>query len=334
MVRWAPLNIPFERRLQTVGVLFWLLLSPFIGVPLILFLICLSLPFTWPIFIPYFIWAVFFDKAPIRGGRPLAAVKKAKIWHWFRDYFPISLVKTAELDPKRNYIFCYHPHGILSLGALGNFGTDATDFSKKFPGIDLRVLTLKINFLCPIYREFALAFGLCDVSRESCNYNLQRGPGASILIVIGGAQEALDAHPGINDLTLKNRKGFVRVALENGASLVPTFSFGENSIFEQVENPKGSKLRKWQDKMQKVMGMSLPIFQGRGIFNYDFGLMPYRHPIVTVVGTPLDLPKLDNPSEEEVNKWHAKYVASLVALYDQYKDVYDKDRKQDIRILG
>jgi 2-acylglycerol O-acyltransferase 2 len=39
---------------------------------------------------------------------------------------------------------------------------------------------------------------------------------------------ALDARPGANDLTLGRRLGFVRIAMENGAKLLPVFSFGEN----------------------------------------------------------------------------------------------------------
>jgi len=51
-----------------------------------------------------------------------------------RDYFPMSLVKTEDLKPDKNYLFCYHPHGVISLGAVGNFCTEATAFSDKFPG--------------------------------------------------------------------------------------------------------------------------------------------------------------------------------------------------------
>lgn len=37
-----------------------------------------------------------------------------------------------------------------------------------------------------------------------------------LAIIVGGAQEALDARPGSYTLLLKNRKGFVRVAIEHG----------------------------------------------------------------------------------------------------------------------
>lgn len=64
--------------------------------------------------------------------------------------------------------------------------------------------------------------------------------------------------------------------------LVPVFSFGENDLFEQVRNPKGSWLRQLQHRLQQIMGISLPLFHARGIFQYSFGLIPYRRPICTV----------------------------------------------------
>lgn len=56
------------------------------------------------------------------------------------------------------------------------------------------------------------------------------GPGSSLTIVVGGAAESLSAHPGTADLTLKRRKGFIKLAIRQGADLVPVFSFGENDV--------------------------------------------------------------------------------------------------------
>lgn len=53
--------------------------------------------------------------------------------------------------------------------------------------------------------------------------------GRGITIVIGGAQESLFAKPGT--MTLKMRKGFLRVAVRTGAHVVPVLSFGENGMF-------------------------------------------------------------------------------------------------------
>lgn len=75
-----------------------------------------------------------------------------------------------------------------------------------------------MNFLIPFYRELPLLYGICCVSQKSIEWILNRkGTGNAAVIVIGGAQEALDAHRGDDyHLTLKGRKGFARVALQNG----------------------------------------------------------------------------------------------------------------------
>ena len=65
-----------------------------------------------------------------------------------RDYYPITLIKTNDLDPQRNYIFGYHPHGLFVEGATIPLVSDACGFSEKFPGIvtHLSVHSGNINF--------------------------------------------------------------------------------------------------------------------------------------------------------------------------------------------
>lgn len=63
---------------------------------------------------------------------------------------------------------------------------------------------------------------------------------------------------------------------------MPVFSFGENEVFDQVENPRGTWLRWIQERLQGIMGISLPLFHARGVFQYSFGLIPYRKPIHTI----------------------------------------------------
>jgi len=318
MVRFAPLSVPLDRRIQTLVVLLSHTLQLLC---LILTLVLVFNIFTLPFMLLYFGW-IYYDRAPTHGGRKSNASRKSRLYKYYKDYFPISLVKTAELDPKKNYVFGYHPHGIIGVGAVGNFATEATGFEKEFPGIDLKLLTLSINFKTPFYREYLMALGICDVSRPSCDYILRSGPGKSIMIVVGGAAEALDSHPGSFILTLANRKGFVKVALANGADLVPVISFGETDVWGQVSNPPGSKLREWQTKLQRIFGFSMPLIQGRGIFNYDWGLLPHRRPITTIVGAPIKLPHITEPTEEDISKYHQTYITELKKLFDQHRETY------------
>jgi hypothetical protein len=61
-------------------------------------------------------------------------------WVNFKDYFPISLIKTKDLKPGGKYIFGYHPHGIIGLGAISAFGTNGSGFNELFPGIRVHLV--------------------------------------------------------------------------------------------------------------------------------------------------------------------------------------------------
>jgi 2-acylglycerol O-acyltransferase 2 len=158
------------------------------------------------------------------------------------------------------------------------------------------------------------------------------GPGNGVMIVVGGAAESLNAHPGTNDLTLKKRMGFVKVAIRAGADLVPVFAFGENDIFDQADNRPGTKLRSFQKQFQSVFGFTTPFFHGRGVFNYDVGILPHRKAIHVVVGRPVKVVQHDNPPTELVEKYHKAYIQELERLYDQFKDEYLPNRKKDLGI--
>lgn len=62
-----------------------------------------------------------------------------------------------------------------------------------------------------------LSPGLVTSEKVSADHILSRKGGGNLLaIIVGGAQEALDARPGAYKLLLRNRKGFVRLALIHG----------------------------------------------------------------------------------------------------------------------
>uniref|UniRef100_A0A2K5DPT5 2-acylglycerol O-acyltransferase 1 n=1 Tax=Aotus nancymaae TaxID=37293 RepID=A0A2K5DPT5_AOTNA len=262
-VEFAPLNIPRTRRLQTAAVLQWVLsflLQAQVFIGIILMLIIHNY---WFLYIPYLTWLYFDWRTPEQGGRRSNWVRNWTVWKYFKDYFPIHLIKTQDLDPNHNYIFGFHPHGVLVAGVFGNFCTNYSNFKElvHFHAADTQV----------------------SVSKKSVSYVLSKDGGGNIsVIVLGGAEESLDAHPGKFTLFTRQRKGFVKMALTQGAYLVSVFSFGENELFKQISNPEGSWLRTVQEKLQKIMGFALPLFHTRGVFQYNSGLMPYRKAIHTV----------------------------------------------------
>ena len=211
-----------------------------------------------------------------------------------------------------------HPHGIIGLSAWANFLNEHEgSFATECPGLDVRFVTLKLNFFVPFMRELCLWVGLLDASAETIKYNLNHK--RSVLVMVGGAEESLHARPGVAELVLNKRKGFIKIALQLGTPLVPIFGFGENELFYQVIEPDGSFLKRFQEKFKSLTGVALPFFHGRGIFLYDYGILPLRTPLVTVIGTPIEIPKIENPTTEDLDKYHKLYVESLRKLYYSYK---------------
>mmetsp|Transcript_9856 Transcript_9856/g.17996 ORF Transcript_9856/g.17996 Transcript_9856/m.17996 type:complete len:209 (+) Transcript_9856:143-769(+) len=121
------------------------------------------------------------DQSP-ETGTYTAWIRQWKIWEYACDYFPLLIVKTSELKPDGRYVLGYHPHGIISCGAMGAFATNGArtldlskgdsshtassslttedygdsprGFSSLFPGIDQRLVTLPINFSTPFLHIF------------------------------------------------------------------------------------------------------------------------------------------------------------------------------------
>merc|ERR1712080_667608 len=183
-------------RLQTLSVLFWMsyfLFSGLIGIG-ITYCILFYTRF-WYLSVLYLSFIYWDFDTMNRGGRRGWAVNWVRswpLWRHFCNFFPIKIVKTAELDPKQNYLLGSHPHGILCTGAVGAFGTEGADFKEIFPGITPKVLTLSVQFWFPLHRELAYCLGGCCASRRGIKNLLEsEEKGVATVLVPGGARESL-----------------------------------------------------------------------------------------------------------------------------------------------
>ncbi|ODN05324.1 2-acylglycerol O-acyltransferase 1 [Orchesella cincta] len=294
--------------------------------PTVIFPIFLLVIFLFPpsaaVIIPYLIFCWWDRDTPHNMGRPSRAFRNLSIWRYGSNYFPVKLVKTVELEPSKNYLFCAHPHGLICNGVAYSFGSNIQRSERLFPGLNFRILTFDTTFKFPVLREYALLMGLCSASRRSMNNILGSEKKGNVAILMpGGAPEVLDAHPNAYVLQLCNKKGFIKVALENGSPLVPVFSFGENEIHSQYPNPKGSILRTVQEFIQSWIGIPPAVWYGTG-FVIDFGPFPYAKPITVVVGAPIHVPKIENPTTKEIDELHSIYIDAITDLYYAHKDKY------------
>ncbi|KPP77281.1 diacylglycerol O-acyltransferase 2-like [Scleropages formosus] len=283
-------------------------------------------------------WREFVEKVSVlqlvltflfMGGRRSEWMRSWPVWRHFKNYFPVKLVKTAELSPNKNYILGSHPHGIMCMGAISCFSTTYGGFSQAFPGMRVTLAILAGLFRLPIFRDYLMSAGMCPVSKPSLEYLLSRnGKGNAVVIVTGGAAESLSSAPGVNTVVMRQRKGFVRLALEYGADLVPVYSFGENELFQQVVFSEGSMTRGLQIAFKKIMGFAPCLFMGQ-----SWGLLPYKTPVTTVVGSPIAVPRMAYPSEETVDHYHSLYMEALTKLFHDHKVSCGLSESHDLHII-
>merc|ERR1719402_1253241 len=99
---------------------------------------------------------IYDRKSCARGGRSGFVsrwVRNWGMWKNFANFFPITMIKTSPLDPSRNYLFCSHPHGVLSAGAFCCFATEGAGYSAAFPGTTPHLLVLQQMFWIPFFRD-------------------------------------------------------------------------------------------------------------------------------------------------------------------------------------
>lgn len=290
------------------------------------------------------------------------------------------------------YIFGYHPHGVISMGVMGAFGTNVLrnepfeppakflapifyeprEKNRLFPGIGpIFPLTLNAQFGLPFYRDYLLSLGLTSASGANIRKILTNGDN-SVCLVIGGAQESLlnnmvapvskkdhwreeNFKTGTSEnietkrqiqLVLNKRKGFVKIAIELGnVCLVPTFGFGEADVYNITKPIPGSWGATFQQWLKSRFLFTLPFFSARGVFIYNFGLLPYRNPINICVGRPVYVPRDavakyydENPDLQQETKdgssnlgkipqaliyhYHKLYVNELKSVYEENKSKY------------
>lgn len=221
----------------------------------------------------------------------------------------------------------YHPHGISAFGCVAAFATNGLNFSNLFPGITTRFMVHETLYLVPIMREIFSARGDCSVNSKSIDYILSQGwrdgkSGNLLALVGGGLAEADLSDAEVLKIVVANRKGFVKKALIHGANLIPCIAFGENSVFKKVNFKPGSLMHRLETKWYNLFKFKHPIYYGDSIFSSKpKGCLPYKRPITVVLGDPIRVDRVEDPSQEQVDKLHAIYLEQLKSLYQANSDL-------------
>lgn len=172
--------------------------------------------------------------------------------------------------------------------------------------------------ITPIMGMLHKMAGMISVNADSLKRWMAKG--TNVALLPGGFEEATLTTPKENRIFIKHRKGFIKYAMRYGYKIYPVFVFGENKMYKTFD--RFQKFRLFLNKL-KLVGV---------IFWSKYGMFPdIESEIRTVVGKPIELPKLENPTDEQINCYHEIYIEKLTNLYEKYAVKFNI--KDELKIL-
>lgn len=208
-------------------------------------------------------------------------------------------------------IIAIEPHDILPFGVFAM--NPVLNVLPGRLGETCTVLMTSAVFSIPLIKHVYYWVGGRPVDKKT--FRSQLASNECTAFVPGGVQEVILKDPNKPDeliLFLKNRKGFVKLALERGNSIVPVFVFNLDHSYGSIV-PRGELIT----KVARAIGFLPVFFWGR--FGIPLGI-PKPVKISMVLGEPISVPcEKDNVSTESVEKYHAVFVEKMGELFERHK---------------
>lgn len=205
-------------------------------------------------------------------------------------------------DNPRQCIIGFHPHGIFPFTSIwGLLHKDWRHQVKHF--IDqskpTTVHAASVIFATPFLRDVAMALGSCAVTRTAIEESIASG--RSVVIVPGGQAEMIVSQAGNRVSLVSKHKGFIRLALYHGLSLVPTFCFGEHDVMSNISLPRTQRF------FLKLFGLGFPVLP----YGRWFLPVPRAAKLTLLVAGIIHLEPNQHASEQVVEDLTKQYFAML-----------------------
>ena len=211
---------------------------------------------------------------------------------------------TAPLPP--TCLCIWQPHGLINLSSMFyNSGL------LKSPGYTPNhLVSLPIWYYSPIFGDFARHLNIIPSDASSIRKALNARE--SVSIMIGGVSDMLDSRPHV--ITLAKRSGVYRIALETGTPLVPVLTYGENERFPRGEHWLFSAINNW---LYSNFRMGVPFPSWTAVQNWSELSFKTIKPIHSYTGTPIEVEKVENPTDAQIDELRKKYIAGVEALFKE-----------------
>jgi len=231
------------------------------------------------------------------------ASRRHKIFNDYKD-----LIK----DDKR-YLFSLHPHSVLADGwhsviarNLGSFG-DSDEPGPPSIGRRIALCFAPIIQHVPVHQE--MYRDKCGGADKKSITWWWKNSDADPALLPGGFAESVFANARKKDVEysyIKDRKGFIRICLEERKDIVPIYTFGATHMYNN-----SPYLRGWRARFSQ--SYFLPMALPSGWLGTS---MPLTDETTTVVFAPFEVTKY---TLEQLDECHRDYMDHLKTYFDKYK---------------
>eukprot|EP00434_Breviolum_minutum_P040654 symbB.v1.2.036135.t1/scaffold5032.1/size31635/4 len=257
-----------------VGTIVWLALSPWA-------LGAFSWRALWSFSTLYTV-QLFAYKPHLRKGWPYHWLLYGTLVDYVLSYHDATVIREGpEPDPKGKYLFAMYPHGVYGVCRAFSGGV----------GIYARWGSFGAAFFLPGIREMPV------LERA-----LSRGE--NLILLPGGIDEMnlTDGESKDTQLVMTDRKGFVKISIENGLDIIPGFCFGEKWIHHTFRLPH------FFQSLLRPLRMSGTLLRGRGLT-----LMGFLEPSLGFV-------KQQKPVDEKyLDEVHQRVAESVKDIFNRHK---------------
>jgi 1-acyl-sn-glycerol-3-phosphate acyltransferase len=222
-----------------------------------------------------------------------------------RIYFNHEVVFDTKNIPESS-IKCLMPHGIIPFNLLCLYNNEF--FEKE----NNNIVSSHLLFTFPLLKDM---LNFCNVI--PAEYKLMKSKlenNKSIILFPGGVREVFSTDHRKEIICIKKRTGIFKMALETGKPLIPIYTFGLTSLHKR-----------------SGISLTLPMFFNNEketiAFYYGryYTIYPFRKKLLTVIGEPIEVNKLDNITDKDIEILRDRYIKSVKKLYKKWRCKYSKD---------
>jgi Diacylglycerol acyltransferase len=233
--------------------------------------------------------------------------------------YPVSIHPTTlalgEGGTPKKCIYLWHPHGMFPTAHYFHTVTPCSEFPKTLKPI--QSVCIYWAAWLPGFSQIFRSLGVVPSTYNGMKEALSRG--ANLSVSLGGVREMLYLEKGKLRLCIKEKKGVFRLALEEGATLIPCLSYGQNELFEQVDSPWLERINRHAYEWFKCI---LPLPRWSSIRRWwDVLSAPPEQKVVTHIGAPI---RVDRVVEDEISP--KKIAAVREQYFSALKELYAKTR--------